>query len=337
MPCGPATRWWRRIRLMTTELLSVREIHVGYGAVRALEGVSIHVDEGEVVSVIGSNGAGKTTLMKTIAGLLDPGSGAITFGGLDITGIEAQHLVGRGISLVPEGRQVFGRMSVEENLILGAYMGVVAGPRQQSGQRCETIVHRAPVGRHAVATRIQPRDHRAPAGRADLVRRQVVVEADAARRNRVDVRRSRDGVAVAAEAVGALLIGAEDDEVGAIVHADDSMGDLGRPIDSIAPAAAPGHRSVVGHVLVGSESTSSCPDRATVLHPRRGGNLEGSSMPTVPPTAAGQGSPRSLRSAVARSPHDWSPSVVTHAQPCASEISLAFVSVVRPAERGASK
>ena len=106
---------------MTTKLLSVREIHVGYGAVRALEGVSIHVDEGEVVSVIGSNGAGKTTLMKTIAGLLDSGSGAITFGGLDITGIEAQHLVGRGISLVPEGRQVFGRMSVEENLILGAY------------------------------------------------------------------------------------------------------------------------------------------------------------------------------------------------------------------------
>ena len=106
---------------MTTELLSVREIHVGYGAVRALEGVSIHVGEGEVVSVIGSNGAGKTTLMKTIAGLLDSGSGAITFGGLDITGIEAQHLVGRGISLVPEGRQVFGRMSVEENLVLGAY------------------------------------------------------------------------------------------------------------------------------------------------------------------------------------------------------------------------
>ena len=121
MPCGPTRRRWGRIPIMTTEMLSVREIHVGYGAVRALEGVSIHVDEGEVVSVIGSNGAGKTTLMKTIAGLLDSGRGAITFGGLDITGIEAQHLVERGISLVPEGRQVFGRMSVEENLILGAY------------------------------------------------------------------------------------------------------------------------------------------------------------------------------------------------------------------------
>ena len=64
---------------MTTELLSVRDIQVGYGAVRALEGVSIHVDEGEVVSVIGSNGAGKTTLMKTVAGLLAARSGVITF------------------------------------------------------------------------------------------------------------------------------------------------------------------------------------------------------------------------------------------------------------------
>ena len=106
---------------MTTELLSVREIHVEYGAVRALEGVSIHVAEGEVVSVIGSNGAGKTTLMKTVAGLLAARSGVITFEAQDITAIEAQDLVGRGISLVPEGRQVFGRMSVEENLMLGAY------------------------------------------------------------------------------------------------------------------------------------------------------------------------------------------------------------------------
>ena len=106
---------------MRTELLSVREVSVSYGAVSALDGVSMRVEEGEVVSVIGSNGAGKTTLMKTVAGLLESRGGAITFGGGDITGIEAQDLVGRGISLVPEGRQVFGRMSVEENLVLGAY------------------------------------------------------------------------------------------------------------------------------------------------------------------------------------------------------------------------
>ena len=87
---------------MTTELLSVREIYVSYGAVRALERVSVHVDEGEVVTVIGSNGAGKTTLMKTIAGLLESRSGAVTFTGQDITATEAHALVGRGISLVPE-------------------------------------------------------------------------------------------------------------------------------------------------------------------------------------------------------------------------------------------
>ena len=121
MPCGPTRRWWRHISVMTTELLSVESIRVGYGAVAALEDVSVRVDQGEVVTVIGSNGAGKTTLMKTIAGLLAPRSGAITFDGRDITGIEAQDLVGLGISLVPEGRQVFGRMSVEENLVLGAY------------------------------------------------------------------------------------------------------------------------------------------------------------------------------------------------------------------------
>ena len=106
---------------MTTELLSVKEIRVSYGAVEALDRVSIHVAEGEVVSVIGANGAGKTTLMKVIVGLLGAQSGTIAFTGRDITGTEAHALVGRGISLVPEGRQVFGRMSVEENLILGAY------------------------------------------------------------------------------------------------------------------------------------------------------------------------------------------------------------------------
>ena len=121
MSCRPIRRWWRHTWAMTTELLSVQEICVDYGAVKALERVSIHVDGGEVVTVIGSNGAGKTTLMKTIAGLLESRSGAVWFTGQDITATEAHALVGRGISLVPEGRQVFGRMSVEENLVLGAY------------------------------------------------------------------------------------------------------------------------------------------------------------------------------------------------------------------------
>ena len=106
---------------MKTELLSVEGVHVRYGAVKALEDVSVHVAEGEVVTVIGSNGAGKTTLMKTIAGLLDTEGGTISFADQDITSLDAHAVVGRGVSLVPEGRQVFGQMSVEENLILGAY------------------------------------------------------------------------------------------------------------------------------------------------------------------------------------------------------------------------
>ena len=106
---------------MTREFLEVEKISVNYGAVQALEDVSLRVGEGEIVTVIGSNGAGKTTLMKTIAGLLQSRSGAISFEGQGIGALEAHAVVVRGISLVPEGRQVFGRMSVHENLILGAY------------------------------------------------------------------------------------------------------------------------------------------------------------------------------------------------------------------------
>ena len=106
---------------MTTELLTVSGLEVAYGAVRALEGVSLRVGEGEVVTVIGSNGAGKTTLMKTIAGLLRPRAGSIAFQGTDITRMEAHRVVRRGVALVPEGRQVFGKMSVRENLLMGAY------------------------------------------------------------------------------------------------------------------------------------------------------------------------------------------------------------------------
>jgi branched-chain amino acid transport system ATP-binding protein len=106
---------------MTNRLLSVEGISVNYGAVRALEDVSVSINEGEVVTIIGSNGAGKTTLMKTISGLLASAQGTISFAGEDITKADAHKVVGKGISLVPEGRQVFGRMSVDENLLMGAY------------------------------------------------------------------------------------------------------------------------------------------------------------------------------------------------------------------------
>lgn len=106
---------------MTADLLAIGDLAVAYGAVQALRGISLTIAQGEVVTVIGSNGAGKTTLMKTVAGLVAAQRGTIAFEGNDITRIEAHGVVRRGICLVPEGRQVFARMTVYENLLLGAY------------------------------------------------------------------------------------------------------------------------------------------------------------------------------------------------------------------------
>jgi branched-chain amino acid transport system ATP-binding protein len=102
-------------------LLEVSEIHAHYGAIEALRGVSLTVDEGEVVTLIGSNGAGKSTTLRSISGLTPASSGSITFDGEDITRAPTQHIVGHGIALSPEGRHVFPRMTVRENLELGAH------------------------------------------------------------------------------------------------------------------------------------------------------------------------------------------------------------------------
>jgi branched-chain amino acid transport system ATP-binding protein len=104
-------------------LLSVRDAHVAYPAgVVALQGVSLQVQAGEAVALVGANGAGKTTLLKTIAGLLSPRSGEIWFDGRRIDGVEAPDRVGLGIALVPEGRRLFSRLSVAENLRLGTFL-----------------------------------------------------------------------------------------------------------------------------------------------------------------------------------------------------------------------
>lgn len=107
--------------MTANELLRVDNVHVSYGPVSVLQGVTLTVREGEVVTVIGSNGAGKTTLLKTIAGLLSAHRGCVAFLGRDITAFEANRVVRLGLALVPEGRQVFARMTVHENLIMGAY------------------------------------------------------------------------------------------------------------------------------------------------------------------------------------------------------------------------
>jgi len=102
-------------------LLRVQNIHTYYDEIHALRGVSLHVDPGEIVSLIGANGAGKTTLLLTLSGLLPTRKGKIEFNGKPINGLPTEKIVSLGISQVPEGRQVFSDLSVRDNLMLGAY------------------------------------------------------------------------------------------------------------------------------------------------------------------------------------------------------------------------
>ncbi len=103
-------------------LLEVNDIHTYYGNIHALKGISFEVDSGEIIALIGSNGAGKTTTLRTISGLMSPRAGNIVYDGREISATRADLLVIRGISMVPEGRGVFAKLTVEENLDMGAYV-----------------------------------------------------------------------------------------------------------------------------------------------------------------------------------------------------------------------
>ena len=103
------------------KILEVNDLHVYYGSIHAVKGVSFEVNEGEIVTLIGANGAGKSTVLNTVSGLLHPKQGTVRFDGKDLKGIAADKLVSRGLAQVPEGRHVFLQMSVEENLEMGAY------------------------------------------------------------------------------------------------------------------------------------------------------------------------------------------------------------------------
>ena len=102
-------------------LLKVSDLDVHYGDLPAVKGISLDVKEGEIVSIIGANGAGKSTTMRTIAGLMPPTSGRIEFKGKDITTLKPFQTVAEGIAMVPEGRRIFPRLTVKENLLMGAY------------------------------------------------------------------------------------------------------------------------------------------------------------------------------------------------------------------------
>jgi branched-chain amino acid transport system ATP-binding protein len=123
-------------------VLEVRGIETYYGNIPALRKISIDVPEGGVVAIIGANGAGKTTLMKTIAGVLRPRSGTVSFLGEEITGLPSHKIVRRGVALVPEGRAILSRMTVRENLEMGAFTQRDA---KKAGQDMDRAMERFPV------------------------------------------------------------------------------------------------------------------------------------------------------------------------------------------------
>jgi branched-chain amino acid transport system ATP-binding protein len=116
-------------------LLEVEDIKVAYGKILAVKGISFNVDEGEVVSLIGTNGAGKTTTLRTVSGLLRPTEGEIRFNGTRIDGMAAHKIVELGLAQSPEGRHIFPRMTIEQNLLLGAYLRKSDGSIEQDVQR----------------------------------------------------------------------------------------------------------------------------------------------------------------------------------------------------------
>src|SRR5579884_943573 len=123
-------------------MLSIRDLHASYGAVSVLKGISLEVEAGEVVALIGANGAGKTTTLMTISGMISNRSGSIIFYGEEILGLPPHQIVEKGICHVPEGRRIFPRLSVLENLEMGAYLQT---DRKRIEEDLETLFHFFPI------------------------------------------------------------------------------------------------------------------------------------------------------------------------------------------------
>ena len=121
-------------------MLKVEDLHVYYGSIHAIKGVSFEVNEGEIVTLIGANGAGKSTTLNTVAGLMKPRSGAITFEGQQVAGMPASKIVPQGMALCPEGRRVFQQMTVRENLEMGGY----TRPAGEIGASLDDVFERFP-------------------------------------------------------------------------------------------------------------------------------------------------------------------------------------------------
>lgn len=123
-------------------MLEVKDIRCSYDHVPVIQGVSLEVNEGEIVAILGANGAGKSTTMRTIAGLMHPTSGSITFNGIDITKMPASSSIKRGLSYVPEGRRLFAKLTVRENLELGAF---TSADRTGVAERLEEMFELFPI------------------------------------------------------------------------------------------------------------------------------------------------------------------------------------------------
>jgi branched-chain amino acid transport system ATP-binding protein len=123
-------------------MLEVTDVHTYYGNIHALKGISLQVEEGEIVTMIGANGAGKSTTLNTICGLLRPRSGSIRFDGQEVHTMPAHDIVGLGLSQSPEGRRIFGRLTVQENLEMGAFLRQDPGGVQRDMERVFSLFPR---------------------------------------------------------------------------------------------------------------------------------------------------------------------------------------------------
>lgn len=132
-------------------ILSIENIHTYYGNIHALKGISLHIEKGEIVTLIGGNGAGKTTTLRTISGLLKPREGTVKLNGEDLSKYKAHEIVYKGISMVPEGRGVFARLTVTENLEMGAYSRNDKGENSRNLERVFTLFPRLRERRTQVA------------------------------------------------------------------------------------------------------------------------------------------------------------------------------------------
>jgi branched-chain amino acid transport system ATP-binding protein len=126
-------------------MLKIKNLTAAYGKIQTLHRVSLHVRESEIVSLIGANGAGKTTLLNAVSGVVPPSSGSVIFGDEELAGLRPDQIVRRGVCQVPEGRQIFTRLTVRENLELGAYLRHRSEPRRELHADIDRTLDRFPV------------------------------------------------------------------------------------------------------------------------------------------------------------------------------------------------